>query len=36
MVDPEQGLVGDEERIDGKLASKRSMASSTRPERMLV
>jgi hypothetical protein len=32
-VDSEQDV---EERIDGKLASKRSMASSTRPERMLV
>ena len=35
-VDSEQELVGVKERIDGKLASKRSMASSTRPERMLV
>lgn len=36
VVDSEQGLVGAEARIDGKLASRRSMASSTRPERMLV
>lgn len=35
-VDSEQRLVGVEGRMDGKLASKRSMESSTRPERMLV
>lgn len=35
-VDSEQGPVGVEERIVGKLVSRRSMASSTRPERMLV
>ena len=31
-----QVLAGVEERIEGKLVSRRSMASSTRPERMLV
>ena len=36
IVDREQALAGVEERIYGKLVSRRSIASSTRPERMLV
>jgi hypothetical protein len=36
-MDPVTALVGvEEERVEGKLAFKMSIASSMRPERMLV